>query len=187
MQPRIYWILASAFVILTGCNAASEKEQTPADRSPGNSPYIDDLYLDDQEALEGSGRGAGEVRDDLEASGSGLGPDDEDGDDGGHEFTQHNTIDTTPRKQPEPSVPQIDENIAPKTKQNIPDTVSRTDNAVDSFDSPSDLDEDMDDSHGTEVRVNPKTDDRASSFFAQPGVLAGEIFVFIIHNTYTVF
>ena len=61
-----------------------QKEQTPADRSAGNSPYIDDLYLDDQEALEGSGRGGGEVRDDLEASGSGLGPDDEDGDDGGH-------------------------------------------------------------------------------------------------------
>lgn len=61
-----------------------QKEQTTSDRSAGNSPYIDDLYLDDQEALEGSGRGGGEVRDDLEASGSGLGPDDEDGDDGGH-------------------------------------------------------------------------------------------------------
>lgn len=70
--------------------------------------------------------------------------------------------------------------------QNIPDTVSRTDNAVDSFDSPSDLDEEMDDSHGTEVRVNPKTEDRASSFFAQPGVLAGEIFFssFTIHVQY---
>ena len=61
-----------------------QKEQNPADRSAGISPYIDDIYLDDQEALEGSGRGGGEVRDDLEASGSGLGPDDEDGDDGGH-------------------------------------------------------------------------------------------------------
>lgn len=30
--------------------------------------------------MEGSGEGGGEVRDDLEASGSGLGPDDEDGD-----------------------------------------------------------------------------------------------------------
>jgi syndecan 2 len=39
------------------------------------------LYLDDQDALEGSGRGGSDNRDDLEASGSGLGPDDEDGDD----------------------------------------------------------------------------------------------------------
>ena len=65
--------------------------------------------------------------------------------------------------------------------QNIPDTVTRTDNAVDSFDAPSDLDEDMDDSQGNEVRVNPKTEDRASSFFAQPGVLAGRVFFNIIH------
>lgn len=44
--------------------------------------FPDDLYLDDQEALEGSGRGGAiDNRDDLEASGSGLGPDDEDGDD----------------------------------------------------------------------------------------------------------
>lgn len=42
----------------------------------------DDIYLDDQGDIEGSGRGGGEVRDDLEASGSGIGPDDEDGDDG---------------------------------------------------------------------------------------------------------
>lgn len=175
MQPRIYWVLASAFVILAGCNAATEKEQTTSDRSAGNSPYIDDLYLDDQEALEGSGRGGGEVRDDLEASGSGLGPDDEDGDDGGHDFNQHNTIETTPKKIPEPIVPHIDENISPKTKQNIPDTVPKTDNAVDNFDSPSDIDEDMEDSHDIGVHMNPKTEDRASSFFAQPGVLAAVI------------
>lgn len=37
--------------------------------------------MDDQDALEGSGRGGSDNRDDLEASGSGLGPDDEDGDD----------------------------------------------------------------------------------------------------------
>ncbi|KAL7291748.1 hypothetical protein TKK_0014534 [Trichogramma kaykai] len=44
----------------------------------------DDIYLDDQDVSEGSGRGGGEVRDDLEASGSGLGPDDEDGDERGN-------------------------------------------------------------------------------------------------------
>ena len=33
------------------------------------------------------------------------------------DFTQHNTIDTAPKKQPEPSIPHIDETIAPRTKQ----------------------------------------------------------------------
>lgn len=42
--------------------------------------------MDDQESLEGSGRGGSEGRDDLEASGSGLGPDDEDGDDDHGEY-----------------------------------------------------------------------------------------------------
>ena len=62
------------------------KEQNPKDKSSGSTTYNsfgDDIYLDDQDGLEGSGRGGGEVRDDLEASGSGLGPDDEDGDGGG--------------------------------------------------------------------------------------------------------
>lgn len=44
------------------------------------SHFGGDIYLDDQDGLEGSGEGGDEVRDDLEASGSGLGPDDEDGD-----------------------------------------------------------------------------------------------------------
>lgn len=60
------------------------KEHSPKDKVSGSTTYNlsgDDIYVDDAEALEGSGRGGGEVRDDLEASGSGLGPDDEDGDD----------------------------------------------------------------------------------------------------------
>ena len=56
----------------------NEKERTAAGNSAYNSS--DDIYLDDQEFLEGSGRGGSEGRD-TEASGSGLGPDDEDGDD----------------------------------------------------------------------------------------------------------
>lgn len=58
---------------------ASDKQRTSASSTYNTFP--DDLYLDDQDALEGSGRGGGDNRDDLEASGSGLGPDDEDGDD----------------------------------------------------------------------------------------------------------
>lgn len=62
-----------------------QKEQSGEEKSTGNTnynPFGGEFYLEDQDALEGSGRGGGEVRDDLEASGSGLGPDDEDGDDG---------------------------------------------------------------------------------------------------------
>ena len=62
-----------------------QKEQNDSkQRTSASSTYNtfpDDLYLDDQDALEGSGRGGSDNRDDLEASGSGLGPDDEDGDD----------------------------------------------------------------------------------------------------------
>jgi len=61
-----------------------QKEQPDKQRTSASSTYNtfpDDLYLDDQDALEGSGRGGSDNRDDLEASGSGLGPDDEDGDD----------------------------------------------------------------------------------------------------------
>lgn len=68
-----------------------QKEPSSKERSAGSATYNtypDDLYLDDQDALEGSGRGGGEVRDDLEASGSGLGPDDEDGDDGHGKYSK---------------------------------------------------------------------------------------------------
>lgn len=63
-----------------------QKEQTDSKQrsqsaSSTYNTFPDDLYLDDQDALEGSGRGGSDNRDDLEASGSGLGPDDEDGDD----------------------------------------------------------------------------------------------------------
>lgn len=69
-----------------------QKEQSAKEKQKGNYGAVDDLYLDDQDALEGSGQG-GEVRDDLEASGSGLGPDDEDGEGprgGEHNYSQRN-------------------------------------------------------------------------------------------------
>ena len=50
-----------------------------------SSPYWsrDDIYIDDDDNLEGSGGGQREVKDDLESSGSGFGPDDEDADGSG--------------------------------------------------------------------------------------------------------
>ncbi|CAD6221871.1 GSCOCG00005209001-RA-CDS, partial [Cotesia congregata] len=73
-----------------------QKDTSGKERSIGSTTYNsspDDLYLDDQDALEGSGRG--EVRDDLEASGSGYGPDDEDGDGSSQHDT--NKLDTPPK------------------------------------------------------------------------------------------
>nr|CAD7429147.1 unnamed protein product [Timema monikensis] len=63
----------------------------PVLRGPGPQEILfaitlsisDDIFIDDDgAALEGSGAGHHEVKDDLESSGSGYGPDDEDGDGG---------------------------------------------------------------------------------------------------------
>ncbi|XP_076240424.1 syndecan isoform X2 [Calliopsis andreniformis] len=178
MQPRIYWILISTAVVLAGCNAATEdqkeKERTAGGSSTYNS-FPDDLYLDDQVPLEGSGRGGSEGRDDLEASGSGLGPDDEDGDDD-HDFSNNNRIETVPQRPTEPKAP-YDETNARTKEQTIVETVNQPDNEADVIE-PSGVEDDnsdnTDDIHEVYI-MNPKHEDRASSFFAQPGVLAAVI------------
>ncbi|XP_015434841.1 PREDICTED: syndecan [Dufourea novaeangliae] len=176
MQPRIYWILIGTAVILAGCNAATEKDQNEKERTAaGSSAYNtfpDDLYLDDQEPLEGSGRGGSEGRDDLEASGSGLGPDDEDGDDD-HEFNNNNRIESVPNRPTEPEAPySVDEPVVKTKEETIVKPVNRPDNEVDVIE-PSGVEDDHSDN--TDVYMNPKHEDRASSFFAQPGVLAAVI------------
>ncbi|XP_015587515.1 syndecan isoform X2 [Cephus cinctus] len=176
MQPRIYVTLAIGAAIFIGCNAAAaEKEQDSKERPAGGATYNsfpDDLYLDDQEALEGSGRGGGEVRDDLEASGSGLGPDDEDGDDG-TSFNKHDRIESVPSKPIEPKAPYIDETII-KTKQTNIETVNRPSNEGGVVEqSGSDEHEEVKEETNEVYIMNKK--DRASSFFAQPGVLAAVI------------
>ncbi|KAK2584942.1 hypothetical protein KPH14_002535 [Odynerus spinipes] len=182
MRRRILWILVSTAVILAECNAATEKEQTEkSERTSGSSNYNsfpDDLYLDDQEASEGSGRGGSEGRDDLEASGSGLGPDDEDGD-GEREFeSTNNRIEPAP-KPAEPKEPYVvDENNNNNKVQTNVDTINPVDSEdVDVIEPSTGEDEhvdNVDDSHDVYI-MNPKHEDRASSFFAQPGVLAAVI------------
>ncbi|PBC30222.1 syndecan isoform X1 [Apis cerana] len=178
MQPRIYWILISTAVILAGCNAATEKDQNEKDRTGGGSSttynsFPDDLYLDDQESLEGSGRGGSEGRDDLEASGSGLGPDDEDGDDD-HDFN-NNRIEPPPQRPAK--VPNSVDEPSKTKEQTIVETVNRPENEVDVIE-PLDVEDDhsdnTDDIHEVYI-MNPKHEDRSSSFFAQPGVLAAVI------------
>lgn len=167
-------------LVLAGCNAATEKEQGEKERTSGSSTYNsfpDDLYLDDQDPLEGSGRGGAEGREDIEASGSGLGPDDEDGRDD-REFTSSNRIDTVPNRPAEPKPPYTIDEPSVKTKEQTNlESVNRPDTGVDVIE-PSGVDEDSadngDDIHEVYI-MNPKHEDRASSFFAQPGVLAAVI------------
>ncbi|KAK0171649.1 hypothetical protein PV328_005075, partial [Microctonus aethiopoides] len=155
------------------------KEQSGEEKSTGNTnynPFGGEFYLEDQDALEGSARGGGEVRDDLEASGSGLGPDDEDGDDG-HPDYNNNRIDPVP-KPAETNPPYIED---PHKAKNIPEDLApkRDDNDVDVINSVGGDDDPEDDEDSEDTRevliMNPKHEDRASSFFAQPGVLAAVI------------
>ena len=179
MQPRIYWILISTAVILAGCNAATEKDQNEKERTSGGSSaynsFPDDLYLDDQDPLEGSGRGGSEGRDDLEASGSGLGPDDEDGDED-HDFSNNNRIETvhkpTEAKPPYP----VDEPIVKTKEQTFAEVVNKPDDDVD-LKHPGADDDHADTGNDVQgvIIMNPKHEDRTSSFFAQPGVLAAVI------------
>lgn len=178
----------STAVILAECNAATEKEQNEkSERTSGSSNYnsfSDDLYLDDQEASEGSGRGGNEGRDDLEASGSGLGPDDEDGDGEREIETPINRIEPAPKPiEPketysvdESSISNNNNNNNNKIQTNV-DTINQENEEVDVIEPSTGEDEhvdNVDDSNDVYI-MNPKHEDRASSFFAQPGVLAAVI------------
>ncbi|XP_076294968.1 syndecan isoform X1 [Lasioglossum baleicum] len=189
LSREIPWILGVGFASaaqFTGIGPRSAlKDQTEKERTPGASAtynsFPDDLYLDDQEPLEGSGRGGSEGHDDLESSGSGLGPDDEDGDDDNDprvpDFNNNNNnrIDpAVPNNRPtEPEEPHlVDEHVVKTKEKTIVETVNRPDNEADVIE-PSGGEGDHSDN--TDVYMNPKHEDRASSFFAQPGVLAAVI------------
>jgi syndecan 2 len=127
-----------------------------ASTAQNNQRSSSDITFKDEEdsAIEGSGYN-GEVTHDLESSGSGYGPDDEDDLD----VEKHNIIipETKLNSVPEVSPPRnsqetdIDKNISKETKV-VPNTTP-----------------------DTSVRMNPKSDDRPTSFFAQPGILAAVV------------
>lgn len=52
--------------------------------------------------------------------------------------------------------------------------MNRSDNEVDVIEPSGTEDDHVDNTNGVGVIMNPKHEDRASSFFAQPGVLAGK-------------
>ncbi|GLH03492.1 Syndecan [Gryllus bimaculatus] len=110
----------------------------------------DEIYIDDDD-LEGSGGGKGEVRDDLESSGSGNGPTDDEDNIGSDPYPETPVEETTIRKESAPPAP-------PPPDTTITQTPPPPEDPVDKYPS-----------------MNRKHDERATSFFAQPGILAAVI------------
>ncbi|KAG5873436.1 hypothetical protein JTB14_031053 [Gonioctena quinquepunctata] len=143
MHFRIQTLLCWA--VLIGFATAAQNNQ--------RSSSSDLTFREEDSAIEGSGYN-GEVTHDLESSGSGFGPDDEDDPDLEKPRTTFNNnnppvFDAVPKRLPDDL--DIDKDIAKET-QEVPETTP-----------------------DTSVRMNPKPDDRPTSFFAQPGILAAVI------------
>lgn len=111
-------------------------------------------FKDEDSAIEGSGYN-GEVNHDLESSGSGFGPesDDEDDPDTEKPFVSYNNP--------------VNNNNPPPQQPKIPETTERKDivNRI--------LIEETTEDSG--VVMNPKAEERPTSFFAQPGILAAVV------------
>ncbi|KAI5712918.1 hypothetical protein M8J75_012333 [Diaphorina citri] len=146
----------------------------------------EDIYIDDDTNIQAEGSGVSDFKDDLESSGSGFGPDDEDGD--GPLIKKGNT---------KTRVLLIDENATPippsKSDSVEPDIItehkstdlessperdhggsSNVDSVPPEHSSPG-SEAGSGGSGNQDVFVVGGTDDRATSFFAQPGILAAVI------------
>lgn len=119
-----------------------------ATAAQASSSRNSDLTFGDDADIEGSG--AGEVSHDLESSGSGYGPDDED----------------TPLKPQPPLYPVTYENNNLSPKKNVPTEREETIVVEEPPPNPT---------KHPDVVMNPKSEDRHTSFFAQPGILAAVI------------
>ncbi|XP_063219148.1 syndecan [Bacillus rossius redtenbacheri] len=166
MHLRIYFLLLGTYLVVY---AGAEEPQNHLSSQ-------DDIFIDDDAALEGSGAGH-EVKDDLESSGSGYGPDDEDADGGSGDIV-FNTL--PPKKPVAPVTEVIKESGRIADVGSAPSESPR--NIVGSGVEPGretnhHTEEDSGDGNHQEsgVVVGPKTDERATSFFAQPGILAAVI------------
>lgn len=176
------------------CLAEQKATESTARPGPTNvglllstrTPTKDEIYIDD-EGIEGSG-GRGEIHDDLEKevenSGSGFGPDDEDSRHYNPSLTDTNSKGTDSKNGDRRKNRIYDENqngygggsvlnnnnggnnnVAPDLDQNVRKGISSTDRA-----------HDTNKSFNNEVMIlDAKGDDRTASFFAQPGILAAVI------------
>ncbi|XP_026473737.1 syndecan-like isoform X2 [Ctenocephalides felis] len=187
MHLRIY-------LLLTTCALLGHTQTIETSTRAASSAH-DEIYIDDESALEGSGGGRGEIRDDLESSGSGYGPLDND-DDEDNALARSNSA-GTPYKggtvDHDLGLPSVkNEDIEPTlTKENVKGTNSQLptthdNNEIELIESgsantgvgsnPSATDNDNVRQNGNEVFVmDPKQVDPSASFFAQPGILAAVI------------
>lgn len=159
MYLRLYILIFSA-LISVGIRTSYAVEKKP------NNWMRDDIYIDDDD-LEGSGNR--EVKDDLESSGSGFGPDDEDGEAPG----------SVPKPKPieETEVRVVEPDNTANTRTNNLDETDQDHGKPMLVDvPPSESEEPEDNRHGNGVIVqNTKHEERVTSFFAQPGILAAVI------------
>ncbi|CAH0393952.1 unnamed protein product [Bemisia tabaci] len=140
-----------------------------------SSSLKDDIYMDDDEP-EGSGQR--EIKDDLESSGSGYGPDDEDGEGGSGiniNKQQPTKTKTIVDENPPPS-PVDQENVAVRTQNVGVEFAPNGGTGVNEIGppparEPTDV-EATDDNNRQDNDVTYSPEDRATSFFAQPGILA---------------
>uniref|UniRef100_A0A1B6L0P4 Syndecan n=1 Tax=Graphocephala atropunctata TaxID=36148 RepID=A0A1B6L0P4_9HEMI len=166
--------LSLCIIILLGIAHTTAEDKKPEANSLWSSNK-DEIYIDD-EALEGSGNR--EVKDDLESSGSGYGPDDEDTDSEDHDGSGTNQgVIGTVHKSPPSKVPEpIDKEPVITRKEEI-DLNAGNKNEIGSTElGNGDNDSTDDGPNGNDVYImNAKHEERATSFFAQPGILAAVI------------
>uniref|UniRef100_A0A1B6EG38 Syndecan n=1 Tax=Clastoptera arizonana TaxID=38151 RepID=A0A1B6EG38_9HEMI len=158
-------ILSFGVLILLGIRHTIAEEKKTQSNSLVPSTTKDDIYIDDGYSEGGSGNGG--VSDDLESSGSGFGPDDEDGDGGSGIVITKTPPQKTSTQPPivEPEIPNV-----------VVNEVDRV-NTINTGNPPFDPVFDEDESNRVEsgVYMNSKHDERTTSFFAQPGILAAVI------------
>ncbi|XP_017022302.1 syndecan isoform X6 [Drosophila kikkawai] len=153
-------------ILVATTQAQDQKAVKPSAAAPASPTSLgsrDAIYIDD-DTIEGSG-GRGGIHEDLEKdpdySGSGFGPDDEDAEPDQHSHTSHNT--------------RVSQNIGGGINTGAGDTnVHGLDPNTNVNSQPSDTKSSDHRPNGNEVVIMSE-DDRTSSFFSQPGILAAVI------------
>uniref|UniRef100_A0A8D8ZTR6 Syndecan n=1 Tax=Cacopsylla melanoneura TaxID=428564 RepID=A0A8D8ZTR6_9HEMI len=191
-RMRICFFLFSIQLLVINVDAKSNKPSSATSTTTTLKPSsstdeVQDIYIDDESRIEGSG--ISNVKDDLESSGSGFGPDDEDGDGAGapknsqgNKGTKTHALDvedrTTPKSSyPDPdNVPEVKHTDVSSSEQDH--SISNVDTKSPDQSSPglgSDVGSGNSASGKQDVVVVGSPDENKTSFFAQPGILAAVI------------
>lgn len=190
MQLRICIFLCSIHLLILNTSSTlidEDKDNNLSSKSDQPRTVKEDIYIDDV-LTEGSG--GSHVKDDLESSGSGFGPDDEDG--AGRtsetEWTKKGSIgrhpiededDSIEAAQPPKTPPQPD-NDDVHFKSVSPDSATPPRNDIEESrpdhipDAPRPIDTSGTGNPDIKVKI-VQQEDRTTSFFAQPGILAAVI------------